>query len=177
MSSGSSFNFRMAAGLVVLLILVAVIGTLEAGVMRIFIVISGSMEPSLQIGDRILVDGNATPDRYDIVNFQDPTKPGEPEEQLVKRVIGVEGDLIELRSGILYINKKEQYSNTVTSNRINWDDIRLKVPDGHVFVLGDNRNNSFDSLNFGTIEIEDIEGVLSIVLWPPSHWGSLPAFD
>lgn len=177
MRSSSNFNLRMAAGLVVLLILVAVIGTLEAGVMKIFIVISGSMEPSLQIGDRILVNANATPSRNDIVNFQDPTKPGEPQEQLVKRVIGVEGDLIELRSGILYINKKEQYSNTVTSNRINWGDIRLKVPDGHVFVLGDNRNNSFDSLNFGTIAVDDVGGVLSIVLWPPGRWGSLPAFD
>lgn len=164
-------------GLVVLLVLVGAILTLQSQVVQVLIVVSGSMEPTLQIGDRIIVDANAYPDRFAVVIVQDPERPNEPEEQLVKRIVGLEGDLIQIRGGILYINGEEQYSTHVTTNSLNWRDVRVRVPVDHIFVLGDNRNDSYDSLNFGPVPYSMVRGVLSFIYWPPSHFGKVDDFS
>lgn len=164
-------------GLLVLLVLIAIIFALQTKALRIFVVVSESMEPTLLIGDRILIDAEGYPERFDVVAFQDPEKPNHPEEQLVKRIIGLEGDVVEIRGGILYINKQEQFSQLVASNQIFTRDMRVKVPPGRMFVMGDNRNHSYDSVDFGPVPLENLSGILSLVLWPPGRWGSVEAFD
>lgn len=171
-----STKIRLMAGFLVLLVLVAVILALQSQKIRIFIVVSESMEPTLAVGDRILVDANGYPDRYSVIAFQDPEKPDQPEEQLVKRVIGIEGDLVEIRDGILYVNGEEQYSRHVTTNRIPTSDQRVRVPRDHVFVMGDNRYNSYDSVEFGAAPLANMTGVLTLIVWPPKRWGRVPDF-
>lgn len=163
-------------GVIVLLLLIGLILALYSQALRIFVVVSGSMEPALQIGDRILIDAKGLPDRFDVVALQDPEHPHDPKEQLVKRIVGLEGDVIRIDGGILYINGEEQYSTQVTANRIWADDMRVKVPMGHMFVLGDNRNESYDSINFGPVPMENLTGVLTYILWPPGRWGEIPQF-
>lgn len=170
-------RLRVMSSLIVLVVLVGLLLAVQTKVLQVYIVISESMEPTLRIGDRILVDANAWPHRFDVVGFQDPEKPDKPEEQLIKRIVGVAGDEIEIRSGVLYINGEEQFSEKVTTNKINWRDIApLRVPEDHLFVLGDNRNNSYDSLNFGPVRVSEVSGVMRYIIWPPSRIGAIPDF-
>lgn len=159
---------RVLIGMIVLLVLVAVNLVIGAGKMQFDKVVSGSMEPTLQIGDVLLSDGNAMPQRYDVVCLHDPS---EPEDKLVKRIIGMPGDRIVIQSGIIYINGKEEYSTKIEHNAISWHDLHVRVPENSVFLLGDNRNNSFDSLNFGAVPYDQITGVVSRVIWPPRRFG------
>ena len=160
-------------GVIVLLILVGAILAIESDAVQVLIVTSGSMEPTLQIGDRILVDAAGDYGLYSVVVLDDPDHPG---EQLVKRIVGLGGDRVEVRDGILYLNGKEQYSTHVSSNEIYWRNTKLRVPDDHVFVLGDNRNDSYDSLNFGPVPVDNVTGVLSFIIWPSGNWGRIPNF-
>lgn len=160
-----------------LIMLVGVMLAIHLEVIRIFVVVSDSMQPSLEVGDRILVDSAGVHQRFSIVSFQDPTRRHDPEEQLVKRVVALSGDSVEIEDGELFVNGELQLSSQVTSDIINWPDVRLSVPQNHVFVLGDNRNNSFDSLNFGPVPKSEITGVLTLILWPPGRWGRLLPFE
>lgn len=173
----SGFKIRAAAGFVILGLLVSIMAAIQLRVVRIYVVVSESMSPTLQVGDRVLIDSAGLPERFSVVALQDPTRREDPDEQLVKRIIGVGGDEIELRDGELFLNGEVQKSDHVTSDLINWPDVRVRVPIGHVFVLGDNRNESFDSLNFGTVSDRDITGLLKLILWPPRRWGPLEDFQ
>ena len=164
-------RLRLMAGLVVLLVLVGALMAFQTKAIQVLLVISGSMEPTLAVGDRILIDANGYAKRNSVVVVQDPNKPEQPEEQMVKRVVGVGGDVVEIRGGILYVNGKEQFSRHVASNSIHWRDVHVRVPDHHLFLLGDNRNNSYDSLNFGPLHVSNVTGVLKFIIWPPKNWG------
>jgi signal peptidase I len=122
---------------------------------------SGSMIPTLLIGDRIFVDKVSyrfrTPQRGDIIVFKSPE---EPKKDFVKRLIGFEGDKIEIRSGKVYINdkildiepfSKIYYYNTDHDDKAKYGktDQLISVPEDHFFVLGDNSNNSSDSRFWG----------------------------
>jgi signal peptidase I len=168
---------RAIAGGIVLSVVFLILLAINYEVIRFYVVVSDSMEPTLQIGDRILVDSSGSYGRYSIISFRDPTRAHDPDEILVKRIIGIGGDSIRLRDGELIINGEYQYSPNVTSDIINWPDVNIEVPPNHVFVLGDNRNNSFDSLNFGPIPEEKIIGVLTSILWPFDRWGRVGEFE
>ncbi len=170
------FKLRALVGGIVLFLVVAVLVGIYSELIRFYVVVSDSMLPTLEIGDRILVDSAGQYGRNSIICFQDPTRADDPDELLVKRIIGVGGDSIRLRDGELIINGDLQYSPNVTSDIINWPDVNIDVPPNHVFVLGDNRNNSFDSLNFGAIPDEAVTGVLTSIVWPPDRWGRVPEF-
>ena len=164
---------RIMIGLVFLIVLVAVNLAIGSGKLLIEKVISESMEPTLLVGDRLLCDVNAVPRRYSIVVLKDPE---DTEGKLVKRIIGMPGDRIQLRDGLLYVNGVQEVSDKVSSNVINWDDVNVKVPIDKVFVMGDNRNNSFDSLNFGPVPFDDILGVVTAIVWPRGRWGRIAPF-
>lgn len=164
---------RIMIGLVFLIILVAINLAIGSGKLLIEKVISESMEPTLLVGDRLLCDVNAVPRRYSIVVLKDPE---DVEGKLVKRIIGLPGDRIQLRDGLLYVNGVQEVSDKVSANVINWNDINVKVPDDKIFVMGDNRNNSFDSLNFGPVPFDDVLGVVTAIVWPRGRWGRIQPF-
>ena len=154
---------RIMIGLLFLLLLMGCLLAIASGKLQIEQVISESMEPTLLVGDTLLVDGNALPNRYDVVCLADPEN---PEDKLVKRIMGIPGDEIRIVSGVIYINGKEEYSEQIRGNSISWPNVKVVVPANNVFVLGDNRNNSHDSLNFGPVPYKLIRGVVTMIIWP-----------
>lgn len=93
----------------------------------------------------------------------------------IKRIIGIAGDKIRIEDGMVYINEKkleETYlvPGTLT-NSVNYNNIT--VPEGYVFVMGDNRNESIDSRNFGCIPIDKIEGIVCFRYWPLNKFGKI----
>lgn len=108
------------------------------------------------------------PQRGDIVVF---TPPNGSDEPYIKRIIGLPGDEVAIHDGAVYINGKrleEPYLRAATTWRGMLEE-PIVVPPGHVFVMGDNRNNSSDSRVFGPVPLERIIGKAWISYWPPSQ--------
>jgi signal peptidase I len=150
-------------------------------VVQSFRIPSGSMEPTLAVGDRVLVNRLSYRlhdiNRGDVIVFERPDSapaaPGEPED-LIKRVIGLPGDTIVAREGTVYVNDRpldEPYLPAGTSTT-NLED-PVKVPEGEVFVMGDNRDNSSDSRFIGTIPVDSVVGRAFAIIWPVSRWSGL----
>ncbi len=138
-----------------------------------FIVPTPSMEPTLMVGDKVIVNKLSykagSPARGDIIAFHSTSEDG---KELVKRAIAIEGDEIVLTSeGEIFVNGErieEEY--LPCGQNISYLNQTITVGEDEVFVMGDNRNNSFDSRYFGMIQEEDIFGEFLIVYWPPSRW-------
>ena len=129
-----------------------------------FYVNGDSMQPTLNGGDPD-VDGDlvmlnivATPEHGDIVVFLYDWAPDEA-RYLVKRVIGVAGDTVEIRSGDLYVNGQLRQEDYIKEPMYNYSYPAVTVPEGHYYVLGDNRNNSADSRVIGCVPADKIAGV------------------
>lgn len=144
---------------------------------------SPSMEPTLQEGDRVLVNKLSYElhdvHRGDVIVFERPPMAvgGNPEEDipdLIKRVIGLPGDVIEARAdGSVYINNRRLDEPYLAPDTHTADLARQEVPEGHVFVMGDNRANSSDSRAFGPIDEDLIVGRAFIRIWPLGDVGGL----
>ncbi|HEX2739555.1 MAG TPA: signal peptidase I [Rubrobacter sp.] len=162
--------------LVILLVSFALVfGFVRPFVMEAFWIPSGSMIPTLEIGDRVLVNKFiyrfTEPTRGDIVVFESVDN---PEEDLIKRVVGLPGDRIAVRNGRLFVNgepQKEPYTNKRLPDRSFF--AQVTVPKDHIFVMGDNRANSADSRVFGPLPEENIEGEAFVRFWPPDRIGLL----
>jgi signal peptidase I len=162
--------------LVILLISFALVfGFVRPFVMEAFWIPSASMVPTLEIGDRVLVNKFiyrfTEPHRGDIIVFESVDN---PKEDLIKRVVGVPGDKIAVRGGKLFLNgepQKEPYTNKKLPDRSFF--AKTKVPKDHVFVMGDNRANSADSRVFGPLPEKNIEGEAFLRFWPPDRIGLL----
>ena len=158
----------------ILIIFVAIISAvlIRVFILEPFIVPTPSMEPNLKVGDKVIVNklayklGNI--ERGDIVAFHSPME----EKDLVKRAVGVEGDEITLTAeGEIFINGEKNIENYLPSGQnISYLNQTVIVGKNEVFVMGDNRNNSFDSRFFGTIPEEDVFGKFLVIYWPPSRW-------
>jgi signal peptidase I len=169
---------------IVVAVLVAVL--LRAFVVQTFFIPSGSMEPTLQIGDRILVNKLSYHlhgvERGDIVVFSRPPTEncGGPEvNDLVKRVIGLPGDVISASGGYVYIDGKRldeswlpasEQGITVAGPAGNASNLAhpYRVPADNYFVMGDNRADSCDSRYWGPIKKSLIVGKVEIRVWPIS---------
>jgi signal peptidase I len=130
---------------------------------------SVSMQPTLFESDRVLVNKLAyivgAPTRKDVIVFNPPVV--NVDEPYIKRIIGLPGDVVRITNGQVYVNDlplQETYIAAPPSYAGSW-----KVPPGHVFVLGDNRNNSYDSHFWGVVPIDSILGKAEFVFWPFSH--------
>jgi signal peptidase I len=162
--------------LVILLVSFALVfGFVRPFVMEAFWIPSGSMIPTLEIGDRVLVNKFiyrfTDPNRGDIIVFQSVDN---SDEDLIKRVVGLPGDKIAVRGGKLFVNgepQKEPFTNKKLPDRSFY--AQTTVPKDHVFVMGDNRANSADSRVFGPLPEKNIEGEAFLRFWPPDRIGLL----
>ncbi len=138
---------------------------------RNFRVVGTSMEPNLHNGQYLIIDKISYklggPHRGDVVVFEPPYRPG---EDYVKRMIGLPGDLVEIRQGNVFINGEllpQPYGVRPGSYSM---EPRRVGPDEY-FVLGDNRNSSSDSHTWGMVPAANVVGRAWISYWPPSLWG------
>jgi signal peptidase I len=128
-----------------------------------------SMIPTLQNGEYILVNKLAyktgEPQRGDIVVFVFPV---DPQEDLIKRVIGLPGERVSVHNGVVTINDvplNEPYIAAAPLYDGDW-----VVPDDQLFVLGDNRNASKDSHQWLYLPLENVVGKAVLIYWPPPEW-------
>ncbi|MBX6762157.1 MAG: signal peptidase I [Rubrobacteraceae bacterium] len=155
---------------------VLVFGVVRPFIVEAYRIPSASMEPTLMVGDRVLANKFIyrfePPKRGQIVIFKDPNGSG---EDLIKRVVGVAGDTIQIKHGVLYVDgvaQKEPYihKNPCVPGRPRTCSFGpVKVPPGHFFAMGDNRANSFDSRFFGAVPDSDLQGEAFLIFWPPGQ--------
>jgi signal peptidase I len=169
---GAPFSWRAILEIVQALALAVVISVvLNLFVVQVTEVRQRSMELTLEQNDRVLVSKVdyrfGAPQRGDIIVFNPPTDSTIP---YVKRVIGLGGETIDLRDGKLYVNGKLiEYAETRgqrTTPQAATVAYPFTVPDGQVFVLGDNRQSSSDSRTFGSVPVGNIIGKVILRFWP-----------
>ncbi len=146
---------------------------------------SGSMLPTLQIQDKILVEkltpkitslSNLSKLKNKIIVFNVPEQlieaGYESDIALIKRVIGVPGDKIEVKEGNLYLNDVAQ-NNYISDRNINYSTGPYIVPENSLWVMGDNRNNSMDSHIWGFLPYEKVIGKAIFRYWPLNNIGPI----
>lgn len=180
-------EYAEAAAIAVLLALF-----IRSFIVQAFKIPSGSMEPTLLIGDHILVNkfvyGVKTPfiyktlipiskpERDDVIVFIYPV---DKSKDFIKRVIGLPGDKIEIFDNVIHLNgkpyaDKHGFYSEPGSKRLNPGDGSrfgpVTVPDNQYFVMGDNRDHSYDSRFWGFVPSESIKGKAFIIYWSWPHW-------
>lgn len=139
---------------------------------------SGSMKPTLQVNDRLIIDKLSydfgSPQRGDIVVFNPPQALEQQDyhEAFIKRVIGLPGDEVKVVNGRVYVNAQplqEGYIAAAPEYRYG----PVTVPPNNYLVLGDNRNNSFDSHEWGFVPRDRIVGKAALRYWPLNRLGDL----
>ena len=166
------FSFRTIIRDIVAPLIVAftVAMFVQATIAKPYQIPSGSMLPTIQLQDRILTNRLIyrlhSVQRGDVIVFTPPmgVDQGTP---YVKRVIGLPGDVVDIRGGKTYVNGEEfVVPSAVTPT---YTRPAETVPDGMLFVLGDNRNESSDSHIWGYVPVENVIGRADIVYWPPKN--------
>lgn len=180
-------EYAEAAAIAVLLALF-----IRTFVVQAFKIPSGSMEPTLLVGDHILVNKFmygikiplirktlipiSEPDRNDVIVFIYPL---DKSKDFIKRVIGLPGDKIEIIDQRIYINGKlyqDRYGfysdrgNSTARSRVKNHFGPVTVPGYHLFVMGDNRNHSYDSRFWGFVPIRSVKGKAFIIYWSWPNW-------
>lgn len=182
--------FREYAEAAVIAILLALF--IRTFVVQAFKIPSGSMKPTLLVGDHILVNKFIygikipfvrktlipvkEPQREDVIVFIYPVN---KDKDFIKRIIGLPGDQIEIFGRKIHINGRPFrdmhgfYSDTDKSS----SDLPAKthfgpitVPENHLFVMGDNRNHSYDSRSWGFVPLKSVKGKAFIIYWSWPHW-------
>lgn len=131
-----------------------------------------SMLPTLHDGEFVLVNKMAyvtgSPTRGDIIVFRSTTT---RDLDLIKRVIGLPGDKVTVRNGQVRVNGQildEPYIADAPTYDGDW-----QVPDGYLFVMGDNRNDSSDSHVWGPLPLQNVIGKALLIYWPPPEWAMI----
>lgn len=193
--SGGSFLYELPGLLLAALVVAVVIKTF---VIQPFYIPSGSMIPTLEVDDRVMVskvhDIVGEIERGEILVFENPYRVEEeesvpeavvrsvlealgirtsPYDDLVKRVIGLGGEELEVRDNQVLIDGfaiEEPYLQPGTAMP---DFGPQTIPDGHLFMMGDNRNSSSDGRVFGPIPVEDVIGEAVLRIWPLDRVGGI----
>ena len=141
-------------------------------VVRSFYIPSESMLPTLQVNDFILVNeliyDFTDPVRGDIVVFHPPPTYTGDKTDLIKRVVGVEDDKIEVKEGHLYLNDVKIQENFIKEPMYGEFGPEI-VKKAHIFAMGDNRNDSRDPRIIGQIPLENLVGRAEVIFFPPSR--------
>lgn len=145
---------------------------------------SGSMLPTLEINDRLIIDKLGykfkDPERGDVVVFS-PTEQLKTQykDAFIKRIIGLPGETVKVRDGLVYINGEPLDEDYIAEEpQYNWGP--EVIPENSYLVLGDNRNNSYDSHYWGFVPRDHIIGRAIVRFWPPNRVGGLdetPLYD
>jgi len=157
---------EMAETLVIALVLATLI---RAFVVASFVVDGISMVPTLQNGERLLINKFvyrlSEPQRGDVVVFRYPLH---PDRDFIKRVMARGGETVEIREGTVYVDG-QRVDEPYIPDPSHDTHAPVTVPPGHVYVMGDNRNNSEDSRMFGFVPLANIKGRAFWVYWPPQR--------
>lgn len=160
--------------LIVAILSVSISTVVKLNIIQAFRFPSASMEPTLLIGDHILVDRSQSernPHRGDLIVFEYPV---DPTKDFVKRVVAVGGDTVELRNKELIVNGKavtEAYAvhkeaNTIPAGKDPRDNFGPQdIPANSFFVLGDNRDRSYDSRFWGVVSQDKVKGTVKTIYW------------
>lgn len=167
-----------ARWLLELVAMVALAFILAAGIrtfiVQPYVIPSGSMIPTIELQDRVIANKFiyrfTDPKRGDIVVLDDPTG---SVNTLIKRVIAVGGETVDLIGGQVVVDGvvlDEPYTHGLPSEPM-IQEMPYTVPEGHVWLMGDNRTNSADSRVFGSVPLSEIKGRAIIRFWPPERIG------
>ena len=138
------------------------------------VVLGSSMAPNFETGQRLTV--NEVIYIFDEIKRGDVVvlhPPANTDIDYIKRIIGLPGETVEIKNGLVYING-EPLSEPYILNPPRYTLRKLEVPQGYCFVLGDNRNNSNDSHIWGPLPQDNIIGEVWLSIWPPSNWEIAP---
>jgi len=179
---------------VLLLVAAGIALVVKAFLAQAFFIPSASMDPQLVTGDRVVVSRLAydlhDPRRGDVVVFDDPTQIEEPDRsllpvrlgrealealgvvqprgrELIKRVIGLPGETISGTGGQVLVDGRPLLEPYLDPAVVTDPFPPVRVPEGHVFVMGDSRRNSRDSRRFGPVPADDVVGRAIARVWPP----------
>jgi signal peptidase I len=187
---------------VLIVVAFAVALLIKTFLLQAFYIPSASMEPTLVEGDRVLVEKISTrfgePSRGDVVVFEKDLGVSlvEPEDDgvwsditgafkslfgfptgtsqdFIKRVIAVEGDTVEGRDNQVFVNGEPIEEDYLAEGTEISTFGPTTIPDGQIFVMGDNRTNSDDSRNFGPVDVDQVVGHAFLLIWPPSDFDTL----
>ena len=174
-----------------LVVLVCALGLallLKAFLVEVFVIPSGSMEPTLMIDNRLVVyklgyrlhDVN----RGDVVVFDNPDRNAGVDD-LIKRVVAVGGETFEIRDGSVYIDGERLEEPYLEAGEATFpkapirgcvneaEPLFCEVPEGKVLVLGDSREDSRDSRFFGPVDVDSVVGRAFMKIWPPNDIGGV----
>ncbi len=162
-------------GLVVLALVVALV--IKTFLFQAFFVPSGSMEPTLKVHDRVLVNKLSYEmhdvHRGDIIVFTPPPGSEPGYAHLVKRVIGLPGETVSASGGHVFIDGKQLSEPYLPKGTYTSDFAPVKIAPDHYWMMGDNRGDSSDSRVWGTIAKNAIVGRVFVRIWPFSRLGFL----
>ena len=171
---------RTAREIVETLVLVAIIYALVNLASARFVVDGPSMQPTFYTGQYLIVSRVnyllSDPQRGNVVVFH---YPGDPEQDYIKRVIGLPGDTVEIRATQVYVDGRalnEPYINEPCTPSTCRDNSWPLNAD-QFFMMGDNRNHSSDSRAFGPVERHFIVGRALVRYWPPQNWGIINGYS
>ena len=145
-------------------------------VVELYVVDGPSMRPTLQSRERLVVNKFIyrfrAPERGEVLVFRYPR---DPSRDFIKRVIAVPGDTIEIKDGRVFVNQQLMNEPYILS-KTRGDYPLTTIPEGHIFVMGDNRNNSEDSrfADVGFVPYELVKGKAMMVFWPWDQKKTLP---
>ncbi len=155
------------------IVVIAVVFLIFIFVMGLQQVVGPSMNPTLNEGDVVIV--NKLVYRFKPIERNDIVVIMQDEKYMVKRVVGLPGEFVEYKDNYVYVNGEKFMENFIDLDKVHTNDFSIKdlgyevIPEGKYLVLGDNRENSLDSRDYGLIDKKEIVGRAWIRFWPFSQ--------